>query len=176
MLLKFAKTHKPEDASYFKKLRNNKKGIGPKYQTMYREWILEGYDITPLMHSWMDAHVDVEAEIKLQLESGSPALIDKANPEYEPKEPTTAEMKDEKTRAKFLDKMEALKMAMEDEVLRTETFQDAMLEEANQLALQVWQELLEKDADTIRQMGNILVTHIIHMADDLSRLVAKEQD
>lgn len=172
-VMKWAQTHAPEQAAYFKSVRDNIPGLGPKLQTMRREWETEGYNVVPLIHQYLNQTFDIEAEIAHQVKNKWATLVDKTLPGYSPESPEERKLELELERD-ILEEWTPQKAAADEEQNRMERFQDALLAEANRIALEVWPELLNREPDTIRELGTILIGHAMDMAEELTNLAAKE--
>lgn len=168
----FAKEHRKEDDLYFDKLRSDIQGLGPKLQVMRKLWKKEGYDIIPLVHAWMDATVNINDLIQQQINDQWATLVDKTSPEYLARLVNEKEEKYEDDDEDETDEVwnEDEEVEMDPDALRMEKFQDALIQHANRLALEIWPEFLEREPETIRDMGNILISNVTNMAEALSQL------
>ncbi len=153
-LRRYCKQHLPNIAKYFDDVRKNINGFGPKETKMWTIIQEEGFDIQSILEQFI---IHYEMSFKTA-----------QNINRTPKEQEQLE--------EVVRNLDEITSKLKDPNLRDTAFKDMMLERLSADVLQYYPEIFNSKSEYINEVNNILVKHIVRLANELDDLAYKARE
>ncbi|NDH68482.1 MAG: hypothetical protein EBY22_11400, partial [Gammaproteobacteria bacterium] len=148
------KQHLPNIAKYFDDVRKNINGFGPKETKMWTIIQEEGFDIQSILEQFI---IHYEMSFKTA-----------QNINRTPKEQEQLE--------EVVRNLDEITSKLKDPNLRDTAFKDMMLERLSADVLQYYPEIFNSKSEYINEVNDILVKHIVRLANELDDLAYKARE
>ncbi|TNF24253.1 MAG: hypothetical protein EP314_08185 [Bacteroidetes bacterium] len=154
MVMGYCQQQHPEVGEYFRSVRRNVKGFGPKHSEMFDIMTEEGFDLLPHIYNCIKDCFDLEKyhQHDVRLEQ---ALTDRQ----------TSERMEARSAA-----LEENMKGMRESTLRNTAFKDCILELLNNEVLERYPEIVNSDPKYIKELQGILVDAVLDLGSKIDTL------